>query len=97
MHSQKRGGGVVEIPLEELQNITIAETADNGEITRAFIAFLDSEPPEHRDIFDKRYLRSGSIKSIAAEYGYSKNKVASLLYRMRKRLRMKLKSEGLLK
>jgi RNA polymerase sigma-70 factor (ECF subfamily) len=94
-HAQKRGGGVVEIALDELAEIA-APVASDGEITHAINVFLHAEPPENTDIFVKRYWYLQSIKEIAAAYGYSENKIASLLLRMRGRLKQKLESEGLM-
>jgi RNA polymerase sigma-70 factor (ECF subfamily) len=58
--------------------------------------FLRSEPPSNGDIFVKRYWYLQSVKEIAAEYGYSESKTASLLFRMRERLKQNLESEGFL-
>jgi RNA polymerase sigma-70 factor (ECF subfamily) len=95
--SQKRGGknGAIEIALDELADIP-APTSSDGEITTAINSFLHSEPPENADIFVKRYWYVKSVKEIAVEYGYGENKIASLLFRMRGRLRQKLESEGLM-
>lgn len=94
-HTQKRNGAF-EIALDELAEISAPEQADEGEITRAINAFLRSEPTDHADIFIKRYWYLLSVKEIAAETGYTQSKTVSLLFRMRGRLKAKLKSEGLL-
>ena len=99
--AQKRGGGAVELALNELTDIAAAASAtdsgaEEGEITRVINAFLYAEPRENADIFIKRYWYLQSIKAIAAEYGYGENKVTSLLFRMRGRLKIQLQSEGLL-
>ena len=94
-HSQKRGSGKVEITLDELADIPTPE-AEEGEITQSINELLYSESRENADIFIKRYWYLESVAQIAAEYGYSENKVSSLLFRMRGRLRIKLESEGLL-
>ena len=94
--SQKRGGGSVEIALEELADIPAPDKTDDGEFTQAINAFLRSEPVENAAVFLKRYWYLQSVKEIAAEYGYSENKAASLLFRMRGRLKQRLESEGLL-
>ena len=95
-HSQKRGGVNMEVALEELADIPAPEEAGDSELTKAINAFLHSEPPENADIFVKRYWYLKNIKEIAVEYGYSENKLTSLLYRMRGRLKQKLESEGLM-
>ena len=93
-HTQKRKGAF-EIALDELAEISAPEQADEGEITRVINAFLRSEPTDHADIFIKRYWYLVSVKEIAAETGYTESKTVSLLFRMRGRLKAKLKSEGL--
>ena len=93
-HTQKRGGNT-EIALEELADIPAPEV-DTDEVTQSINRFLRSEPPESADIFIKRYWYLQNAKNIAAEYGYSDSKIASLLFRMRGRLKHKLESEGLL-
>lgn len=95
-HTQKRGGGAVEIALEELAEIPLPETTAEGEITRVLNAFLRLEPPESADIFIKRYWYLMSDREIARKYGCSRGKVASILFRMRQRLKTKLESEGLM-
>ena len=96
-HTQKRGGAV-EIALDELADIPVplAQLSDVGDITRVINAYLRSEPEQSANIFVKRYWYLQSVKDIAAEYGYSENKIASLLFRMRGRLKIKLESEGLI-
>jgi RNA polymerase sigma-70 factor (ECF subfamily) len=94
-HTQKRGGGVALLPLEELGDIQ-APSSDEGEITQVINAFLRDEPTEDADIFVKRYWYMQSVKDIAEEYGYSESKVKSRLLRMRKRLKKMLESECLM-
>jgi RNA polymerase sigma-70 factor (ECF subfamily) len=96
VHTAKRGRGSVEIALDELADIPTPETACDGEITRVIDAFLCTEPAEQADIFVKRYFYLRGVKDIAAEYGYKESKVASLLFRMRARLKTRLESEGLM-
>ena len=95
--AQKRGGAKIDAALEELADIpTPAPKTDEGEITRIINRFLRSEPAENADIFLKRYWHFQSLKEIASEYGYSESKTASLVFRMRGRLRKELEREGLL-
>ena len=93
--AQRRGSGNVEIALEELADIPAPEASDE-EITESINHFLRTEPPENADIFVKRYWHLQSVKEIAAEHGYSESKTASLLFRMRGRLKLKLESEVLM-
>ena len=94
--SQKRGGGSMEIVLDELTDIPAPEKADEGEITKTIDAFLRSEPIENADIFLKRYWYLRSVKEISDEYGFNENKITSLLFRMRGRLKQRLEKEGLM-
>ena len=84
------------LALEELADIPVPDSADDEEITNVINVYLHSETRENADIFIKRYWYAYSIKEIAGEYRYGESKIASLLLRMRKRLRTKLESEGLL-
>ena len=95
-HAQKRGGGNIELALDELADIPVPENTDGEEITKTIDAFLRAEPVDNADIFLKRYWYLHGVKEIASEYGYSESKIASLLFRMRGRLRQKLESEGLM-
>jgi RNA polymerase sigma-70 factor (ECF subfamily) len=81
--------------LDELAEIP-APKATGEEITEVINVFLRSEPAERADIFVKRYWYLQNVKEIAAEYGYSESKITSLLFRMRKRLKQNLESEGLM-
>jgi RNA polymerase sigma-70 factor (ECF subfamily) len=94
-HAEKRGGGVVEIALEELGELTNI-TANEGEITSVINAFLRNEKPEHANIFVKRYWHLREIRDIADEYNHSESKITSLLFRMRTRLKRRLENEGLI-
>ena len=93
-HAKKRAR-VVEIAIEELADIP-APQADDGEVTSVINAFLRTEPERNADIFIKRYWYLQSVKDISAEYGWSENRVAALLFRIRNRLKIKLESEGLM-
>jgi RNA polymerase sigma-70 factor (ECF subfamily) len=94
-HTQSRGGGAVSIALDELAELS-APTAPQGEITAAINAFLRGQPRKNADIFIRRYWYFDSVRELAARYGYSESKTASLLFRMRARLREKLESEDLM-
>lgn len=93
-HAEKRGGALEAVRIELAQ--IPSPQADDGEITLAINNFLYAEQKHCADIFIKRYWYLESIKDIAAEYGWGENRVVSLLFRMRGRLKSKLESEGLL-
>ena len=93
-HAQKRAR-TVETAVDELADIP-APQADDNEITHIINAFLRAEPERSADIFIKRYWYLESVKGIAVEYGWSENRVAALLFRMRERLKLKIEREGLI-
>ena len=99
--AEKRGNGQVDLVLSELEECISAGTSveqqmDEAFLTRAIETFLYSQPPENRNIFIRRYWYLASVKEIANSYGMSESKVISLLYRMRKKLKIFLEKEGII-
>ena len=96
----KRGGGQVEVALEELQDClptaeNIEQTVDSMALTAALNRFLASLPSETRRIFMQRYWYLRSIKAIAAELGANESKVKMTLLRARGKLKQILEEEGI--
>ena len=56
--------------------------------------FLRTEKEEARRVFLRKYWFFDSVSEIAQRYGYSENKVKSMLLRTRNRLREYLRKEG---
>ena len=99
-HAFKRGGGQVELALEELQEcVSGAESAEEKAIRREILAslnrFLGTLNDTERNVFVCRYWYLDSTEEIAAKSGFSVSKVKSMLYRIRKRLNAHLEKEGL--
>lgn len=97
--TQKRGGGLLPAPLEELEECVpgtarVEEQVEAKELSEAVNAFLDSLPPSDRRVFLRRYWYFDEVKSIAARFGYSESKVKMILKRRRDQLAKKLKKEG---
>ncbi len=96
----KRGGRVMTVGDEFLADITDGRTlADDYESTLAgkiLNEFLDSQPIKHRRIFIMRYWLDDDISKIAAQMGRSESSIASLLKRMRDKLRKQLQKEGII-
>jgi RNA polymerase sigma-70 factor (ECF subfamily) len=90
------GRGAVDAGLNELADIPVPEESDEGENARAINSFLRFEPPGNDDIFIKRYWYLADVNKISTEYGCSGSKISSLLFRMRRRLKAKLESDGLM-
>lgn len=96
----KRGGGQVEIALEELKDCVSGEaSAEEKAIRREILAslnkFLETLNDVERNIFLCRYWYLDSIAEIAEKSGFSDSKVKSMLHRIRKRLNAHLEKEGL--
>lgn len=99
--AQKRGGGEMILALEELEDCiadshTPEQALDRRELSRVFHAFLAGLPETERKVFLCRYWYLDSVKEIAAFFGFTESKVASMLLRLRKRLRAHLEKEGYL-
>lgn len=96
----KRNAGVT-VPLDELEACLPAPSgpeaeAETKELTRAINRFLKTLSAEKRGVFLRRYWFFDSVKEIAARYGISESKTASMLSRMRAALRGYLEKEELL-
>ncbi len=93
-----RGGGQVELALEELAECIGGPSGEDAleqrELVRLIDAFLDALPDTEQRVFVCRYWYLDSIADIAARFGFSESKVKSMLHRTRIRLRRRLEEEG---
>lgn len=97
----KRGGGQTALALEELMDCVPAEGGverafDETALTESLEKFLRSVPRLKRDVFVRRYWYLSSIREIADQYGMSESKTASMLHRIRTKLKAYLEEEGVL-
>jgi len=97
----KRGSGEAALVLDELEGCVsgpddTAASAETKELAGYINAFLDSLPETERSVFLCRYWYMDPIDSIANQFGCSRSKVASMLFRMRNRLKELLEKEGLI-
>lgn len=97
--AQKRGGGQMEVCLEELsQCLAAPETPENvleaKELAEAIRRFLDSLPQREQDIFLRRYFFLEESGVIANRYGMKAATVLRTLSRTREKLRRYLRKEG---
>ena len=98
-HARRRGGGQIELVLDELSECLEGESSaedftlarELGEFIRRFVRDL---PTRDGDIFARRYFFTEPIKSIAARYHLSENNTMVILSRVRAKLREELKKEG---
>lgn len=99
--ARKRGGGEILVALEELRDCAAADQDVEGaylhkEAAEVFNRFLDTLPETERRVFLRRYWCLDPIAVIAANFGFSRSKVTSMLHRTRARFRQVLEKEGLL-
>lgn len=97
----KRGGGEMELCLEELQDcVSGCESTEDSLIRKETISavnhFLSALPETERKVFLCRYWYLDSVKDIAERFGYSPNRTAVMLRRTRQKLNVCLAKEGLL-
>ena len=97
--TQKRGGGELELILDELEEIipsvqSVEDEIEVGELTVFINSFLKSLNKENRVIFVHRYWYSYSISDIAKCYNISESKIKSILFRCRNKLKSHLEREG---
>ena len=97
--AQKRGGGQVELALEELAECAspqdVQAQAEASELAERIGAFLRTIPSTDRRVFVCRYWYLDPIEDIAKQFGFTKSKVKSMLHRTRKKLRTYLEKEGI--
>lgn len=95
----KRGGNEIDLALDELawcvsNSRSLEDEMERKELVRVINRFLGSLTVVDRRVFMQRYWAMSSIKDIATTYGFSQSKVASILHRTRKKLRLILEKEG---
>lgn len=100
MSAKKRGGGMVEIAISELEDCIPSDTSIENEIDDIYMTeqidrFLDTLPSQSRDVFVQRYWYLCSIEDISADLGINKNTVKSILFRIRAKLKQHLEKEGI--
>lgn len=97
--AQCRGGGQVELALEELgecvSRSAIPEAElDARQLQRAISAFLKTEPAIRRQVFVRRYFYLEELPAIAYRFGLGEANVRMMLSRTRQKLRNYLIQEG---
>ena len=97
--AEKRGGGVLDLALEELEECvsgarTVEAEIEGLELQKKLNDFLFSLPETERRIFMRRYWYLDSVTEIANRFACSESKIKSVLYRTRNKLRAMLEKEG---
>lgn len=97
--ARKRGGSQADLALDELEECIsspdgVEQAADAQALTELLEQFLSEQPRQKRGIFIRRYWYLDPIRDIARAYTMSESKAASILFRMRAELRVRLEQEG---
>lgn len=74
---------------------SVESEAESRQIENMIDKFLWNQGEEKRNVFIRRYWYFDSIESICRSTGFSQSKVKSMLYEMRRKLRIYLESEGI--
>lgn len=98
--AKKRGGGQLDIALEELEHcVSGADSVEDALLRKERIAalnrFLAALPREERSVFLCRYWYVNSLEEISAKTGFSVGKIKTMLHRTRGKLAKQLEREGL--
>lgn len=97
--ADKRGGGEIELAIDELSECILAGNSVEREIKTVELAkiinnFIKTIPLTEKRVFICRYWYLDSISSICQQFGFTESKVKSMLYRIRGKLLTYLKKEG---
>ena len=97
MARQKRSQATI-VSLDELAEIlpdeSIAENISNDNLTELISDFLRKEKADVRNVFIRKYYFFDSVGDIAKRYSFTEDKVKSMLYHTRKKLKDYLIKEG---
>ena len=97
--AEKRGGGAMELVLEELDACipapgTLEDSLMGKELAKAIRCFLNTCPEREQDIFLRRYFFVEETEMIARHYGMKRATVQRTLSRTREKLKTYLTREG---
>ena len=97
--AKKRGRGETELALEELEEILPAQgdpaaEAEARELEVSVQRFIASLPDSDRDLFLARYWHLHSIEELAKALNIRKGTVKTRLFRLREKLKDRLREEG---
>lgn len=98
-HAEKRGGGEVELVLDELAEIVSGgedsqTELERRELIRALNEFLGGLSDKKRAIFLLRYWYACSVGEIAGRFAMKETAVSMVLHRLRRELRQCLTERG---
>ncbi len=98
--AQKRGGGEVPLALHELEEAvpaagSVEEAVEGRLLSESIDRFLRALPEKERRAFLRRYWYLCPVREVAAQGGMSEGAAASLLRRVRNKLKKHLEKEGI--
>ena len=98
--TKKREGCEFELLLTELEecissDLTVEAEFDSNMVIQIINNWLLEQKSENRILFVKRYWHVESIKDLARNHQMSESKIKSVLFRMRKNLKIYLNEEGI--
>lgn len=98
-HAEKRGGGEIELILDELGECvsdtdSVEQEVEKKELVRAINRYLDTLTQEKCSIFLCRYWYAIPVSEIAARFGMSEGNVSVTLNRIRHQLKNYLEERG---
>lgn len=99
IHAAKRGRGEYPLLLDELSECIPSESSVEQQVELKELAetvnrFLRGLSNEKQQVFLRRYWYGDSMEELAKKFGFTENKVKSMLYHIRENLRECLKKEG---
>ena len=99
--AEKRGGGEINLVLDELADCLAGETNVEAEyevkeLEQCIRRFVRGLPERDGNVFVRRYFFTEPVAAIAKRYGLTESNVTVILSRTRKKLRLKLAKEGYL-
>ena len=99
-HRKKRRGDIVSVALEELSDCLsdgreVSEEMEKKDLTDAIAAWLRGKSSEQQAVFIRRYFYMMEISELAEGLCMKENTVKSILFRMRKELKIYLEGEGI--
>ena len=98
----KRGGGQLDLVLSELEELlpdggsSVERQVESASITASLNRFLSEQADVNRLLFVRRYWHTDKLEEIAADLGMSVSKAKSILFRMRKNLKIHLEQEDII-
>jgi len=100
--AEKRGGGQFDVVLSELEELlsdagsSVERQIEATSITESLNRFLTEQSDVNRRLFVRRYWHTDKLVEIAVDMGMSVSKAKSILFRMRKNLKIHLEQEGII-